>query len=149
LALVNTATKTITLAGNPFTNGQTVSYFSPSGVTLGGLVPNTNYQVLTSGDTFQLKDLATSQIVSLSLPAGPSFQVLDYMAAGTITVTTPDTPIGGLRNDHAYYVTVVDANTIRLTNNLVDAFNAQPIQFTGLGDGNSDQIVIGATTAGI
>ena len=38
-----------------------------------------------------------------------------------------DEPIRGLENGAQYYVTVIDANTIRLAESQAEAFNALPI----------------------
>ena len=45
-------------------------------------------------------------------------------------VQLPDAPINGLRSANAYFVVRVDANTIRLVNTKLGAFDAQPVDIT-------------------
>ncbi|MEP9378774.1 PKD domain-containing protein [Aquabacter sp. CN5-332] len=54
----------------------------------------------------------------------------------TAQIETTDTEIGGLENQHFYYVVVVDANTIRLVSSLEEAQAATVIALTSAGSGN-------------
>jgi hypothetical protein len=69
--------------------------------------------------------------------------------ASTLTVTSTDQEIGGLQNDEAYFVVVVDANHIRVTTDETSALEAVPIDLTSLGAGNADQVSATDRTTGI
>lgn len=100
--------------------------------------------VVLSGGTIQISDnsavtkqfsVLTDVNVSTDSIAIPSHglnngQYVTYSAEG-------GTPIGGLTNFNGYYVLVVDSNSIRLCDTLVDVTNGTYIDFTSTGTGST------------
>ena len=62
------------------------------------------------------------------------------------TADLPDPPVDGLRNGLAYYVTVVDANHVRLSESAVAAADAAVIDLTSAGTGTQTFAAPDATT---
>lgn len=154
LALVNTSTNTVTIAGNPFSNGETVVYTVLSGQNIGALASGSHYTIQTSSaNSFQFLDPANGNaVVPLStVPTGTTSYALAYAApAGdTLSLTSPDAAIGGLQTNQVYYVVSVDKDHIRLAKDCADAIAAEPIPFTSLGSGNDNTIAAAASTIGI
>ena len=104
LALVNTSTNTVTIAGNPFSNGETVVYTVLSGQNIGALASGSHYTIQTSSaNSFQFLDPANGNaVVPLSIvPTGTTLYALAYAApAGdTLSLTSPDAAVGGLQTN--------------------------------------------------
>ena len=113
---VNNALDTITISSHGFQTGDLVVYGS---------------------------DPSRSTTVQLWGFLGPDPTTAFEMGA---PVQLPDAPIDGLRSANAYFVVRVDANTIRLVNSKLGAFEAQPVDLIGLGTGTQSFTVPGNGT---
>ena len=72
-----------------------------------------------------------------------------FIAGPSQTITAGDTELGGLTNNTAYYIRVVNTTHVALYANLTDALNGGPITFSSLGGGNDDTLAASSLTTGI
>ena len=137
ITLATMSNNAITLAGNGFTEGETVAFSpGPAGNAIRGLTANATYLVhLLSADTFELENPGTHAVQTLTAPAGVSLDALTSADTTGQLVNVPDQAIAGLQDAHVYYVVKVDANTIRLVANADQVAGAMPITLTSYGTG--------------
>jgi hypothetical protein len=149
LSLGAVASNSITLAGNGYTEGQSVVYAAPDSSPLGGLSDGGKYLIhLVSASSFQLQDPTSHALVALSVPAGISVIGLTSADASSTRITSPDSAVGSLTDGTAYYVIKIDCNHIRLVDDAGKIAGAKAILFTGLGQG-TQTIASQALTSGI
>ena len=103
----------------------------------------TNHGLQTGDLVVYESDRSRSTTVQLLGFTGPDPTTAFEMGA---PVQLPDAPINGLRSANAYFVVRVDANTIRLVNTKIGAFDAQPVNLTSLGTGTQSFKVPGNGT---
>ena len=125
---INAVDNTIRIPKHRFAAGEKVkvTYLAVNGNPIGGLGSGTDYWIkVVDSDTIQL-----STNSSLS-------PVVDLTSAGTGTqhgfervseVVKDDQPIRGLENGVLYFVTAIDADTVRLSGSLGDALAGNVIQ---------------------
>ena len=127
--------------GHGLLNDDMVTYeVEESGTPIAGLTPGDTYKVVLV-DEFSIKlvDSDDNDVVITSVGSGlHNFYQTRQTAAG-------DTPLGGLTAAESYFVSVIDADTFRLTESSADAFAAAPVQLTAAGSGSGHKLVHGTT----
>ena len=121
-----------------YETGDRVTYLAGGGEAIGGLIDGHDYYVVVLDENrFGLADAQDPA----NDPDDPSSLVLVTLTNGAATgtrhgferastVTRYDAAIGGLTAGEVYYVTVVDAYTIRLCDSLLTAVAAVPVDLS-------------------
>lgn len=108
---VQLSTDRITIAGHGFEDGEGVVYLNGGGSDIGGLTNGASYVVRVIDDsTIELEDDATQAKVDLTSAGTGMRHGLERVPE----LTLPDAPLQGLVAEGMYFVTRIDANTIRL-----------------------------------
>ena len=125
-AVANT-TDFITIASNPFANGNFILYTTSAGNTaIGGLTNNTSYFVITANSSgFRLASNYSSNSVTFNALTSVS-NTLNFITIAsnpfsnndlaTYTVPATNTAIGGLVNAASYYVVFANSTGMALAN---------------------------------
>ena len=122
--VVDLAANTLRVPGHGFDDGEEIVYLTGGGTAIGGLVDGSSYSaVIVDSDTIQLADLGSNTPIDFISAGSGSNHGLERRS----TVTAADKPIRGLRNGTLYYVTAVDADTIRLSETRQGAVATAPI----------------------
>src|SRR5262249_55096940 len=136
VADVDLANDTIHIDAHGLSDGQKVryqvSYLGQPGTAIGNLTDGTDYYVITA-DANTVKLAATPGGPAIDPTAGAAGALHNLRA--TRQVRVGDTAIGGLEDGETYFVTALDANTIRLTASEAEALDAAPIDLTASGSG--------------
>ena len=151
---VDLVNDTLAISAQNLTTGDKViyqaEYFTEAGTALGGLASEAEYFVIKVDDgTIKL---ATSEANAL---AGNSINLTSYGSGQRHLLITPnedsilvdDREIRGLDNGEVYYVTVIDANTFRLAEDLEGAEAAQIIDLSNGANIGTGHTLTRATSA--
>ena len=133
LPAVDEAADTIWMQGeHGFKNGESITYLTAGGQAIGGLQDGQDYFVVVTGaSTFQLQD-ANHQLVQLTAGVATEANGEAHGFEHTAYAQQIDAHIGGLSDDDVYYVTVVDAFTIRLSHDKMTAQALVPVDLAAL-----------------
>ncbi len=120
LALIDPTANTITAAGNPFTDGESVVYTPLTSTDLSSSVNNgLRYTVnVVSPGVFRLLDPSANSVIPLTTPAGPSLFELDY--AASVISFKPSSDVNAVTDE----ITV--PSTAALTNGEAVLYNVDP-----------------------
>ncbi|MBD2412394.1 hypothetical protein FACHB389_10860 [Nostoc calcicola FACHB-389] len=118
----------ITIESHGLQTGDTVTYefgyLGESATAIAGLTANATYKVqVINANTIKLLDPTTQAVKDLTSTGTGSLHNLKAFR----TVAAGDTEIRGLTNQEYYHVVVIDADTIQLTEDVLEAINAKPI----------------------
>ncbi|WP_392533892.1 DUF4347 domain-containing protein [Nostoc sp. C117] len=151
---VDVTNNQITIESHGLQTGDTVTYevgyLGESATVIGGLTANATYKVqVIDANTIKLLDPTTQAVKDLTSTGTGSLHNLKAFK----TVTAGDTEIRGLTNQEYYHVVVIDANTIQLTEDVLEAINAKPIDLdasvASVPTGQSQSFKIPQATSGI
>ncbi|MBL8873812.1 MAG: hypothetical protein JNK90_28815, partial [Planctomycetaceae bacterium] len=122
--VIDLASSTLRIPNHGFTANEQVVYLTGGGTSIGGLANGQTYNVVViDADTVRLKAVGATNPVSFTSQGAGSSHGLERRS----TVTVRDLPIRGLQNGGLYYVTVIDGDTIRLSETRQGALASQPI----------------------
>ncbi|MBX9580175.1 MAG: hypothetical protein K2X87_07680 [Gemmataceae bacterium] len=139
---------TIRLAATPGGPAVDIANLAGGGTPIGGLTDGQEYAVLVvDAETIRLTDPATGAVVNLTGPGVGGTHGFERAS----TATVRDVPVRGLADGEVYYVTVLDANTIRLAEAEGDALAGVALPLDPAGAG-ADQLlvrVVGVDATGV
>ncbi|EXI79545.1 MAG: hypothetical protein AW10_02278 [Candidatus Accumulibacter appositus] len=133
LPAVDAASDTLWIQGeHGFKNGERVTYLTGGGAAIGGLQDGQDYFVIVTGaSSFQLED-ANHQLLQLTAGVASEANGEAHAFERAALGERVDAHIGGLSDDNVYYVTVVNATTIRLSHDQMTARALLPVDLTAL-----------------
>jgi hypothetical protein len=133
LPAVDAASDTLWIQGeHGFKNGERVTYLTGGGAAIGGLQDGHDYFVIVTGaSSFQLED-ANHQLLQLTAGVASEANGEAHAFERAAFGERVDAHIGGLSDDNVYYVTVVNATTIRLSHDQMSARALLPVDLTVL-----------------
>ena len=162
--LIDPTTGQVVQLSDPGPSAQSFTYtgqiygFNPTSTAIGGDVnPTSDYITLPNG----VGNLVTGEAVmynvdpNISTTVTTPTQIADpnnpgqFIQGPNASITESDQAIGGLDQGSIYYVVVINANTIALTDNPAAAALAQPIVLGSAGNGTNSQLVTAEATKGI
>ncbi len=126
---VDTTADTIRIPRHGYDPGESLTYLTGGGTAIGGLSDGVEYFVIVvDDDHVQLATTAADATAGIVVDFSGGVTGSRHGLERASTVMVGDIPISPLTDGETYFVTVVDANTIRLSDSQQDALAAEPIQ---------------------